>query len=88
MDVKDIKTSEVSRVIDMWKESYYYNCGYTIYTFCEELLTRCECCGEIHYKEDCEMVRMWDEHVLICCPECKKEVNSDEVSESEEMGVL
>lgn len=88
MEIRDVTFCETSQVLRMYRESNAFNAGYSIHEFCEELLTKCECCHKIHYTEDCEMVRMWDGHVLICCPECKKEANSDEVSESEEMGVL
>ena len=88
MKIRDVDLSEIPQILDMYQESCGYGLGYTTTEFCEDLLTRCECCKEIHYIEDCEMVKMWDGQALICCPSCKKETDSDKVFESEEMGVL
>lgn len=88
MKVSDVKSSETKQILDMYKESYGYEMGYSVHEFCEEILTRCECCEEIAYTEDCEMVRNWDGNILICCPNCKRRIDSDNNVELEEMGVL
>lgn len=71
MKMSELKKDELADVTSWY---YEFDVPYTLETFVENMIRRCECCGNIElvdYADDLPSVLNWDGKYYKCCSDCK-----------------
>ncbi len=84
MELREVRIDEVEKVLDMYEEVRTYTKINSIKKFCEDYLDRCECCGEICYYDSLQKMKNWKGQSMLCCENCAKEIEKDNVQDNED----